>query len=61
MAVILHPEALEKAQKEVDTVVGADGLTMPEFANMDELPYCFALVKEVFRYMIPTFSDCAST
>ncbi|KLO19076.1 cytochrome P450 [Schizopora paradoxa] len=53
MAVILHPEALEKAQKELDSVVGADGSTIPGFANMDELPYCFALVKEVFRWNPP--------
>lgn len=51
MAVILYPETLEKAQKEVDRVVGADGSTMPVFANMDSLPYCFALVKEVLRYV----------
>ncbi len=51
MAVILYPEALEKAQKEMDSVVGADGTTMPVFANMNDLPYCFALVKEVLRYV----------
>ncbi len=51
VAVILHPETLERAQKEVDKVVGADGATMPVLANMDDLPYCYALVKEVLRYV----------
>ncbi|KLO13195.1 cytochrome P450 [Schizopora paradoxa] len=50
MAVILYPETLEKAQKEVDSVVGAEGSTMPTFANVDNMPYCFALVKEVLRW-----------
>lgn len=50
VAVILNPEALAKAQEELDSVVGADGTTMPVFANMDDLPYCFALVKEVLRW-----------
>ncbi len=38
VAVILNPEALAKAQEELDSVVGADGTTMPVFANMDDLP-----------------------
>lgn len=49
MAVILYPETLENAQKEVDSVVGAAGTAMPTFANVNDLPYCFALVKEVLR------------
>ncbi len=51
VAAILYPETLEKAQKEVDSAIGADGTTMPSFANMNDLPYCFALVKEVLRYV----------
>ncbi len=51
LAVVLYPETLEKAQKEVDNVIGADGSTMPVFTNMDDLPYCFAFVKEVLRYV----------
>ncbi len=57
VAVILYPETLEKAQKEMDNVIGADGSTMPSFANMDDLPYCFALVKEVLRYEQTTLQD----
>ncbi|KAJ7919719.1 cytochrome P450 [Mycena leptocephala] len=37
-----------KAQQELDSVCTSD--TMPGFAQMKDLPYCFALVKEVFRW-----------
>jgi hypothetical protein len=32
-----HPEVLEKAQKEIDTVVGSDRL--PTFEDRTSLPY----------------------
>ncbi|KAJ7099823.1 cytochrome P450 [Mycena epipterygia] len=48
MAMALYPEAQKKAQDEIDTVFGSD--TLPDFSKMKDLPYCFALVKEVFRW-----------
>ncbi|KAG6829029.1 hypothetical protein H0H87_012834 [Tephrocybe sp. NHM501043] len=63
MAMILFPEVLHKAHAEIDAVVGADGETVPSFEHLDQLPYCVALTKEVFRWMpaapggFPHFSD----
>lgn len=49
MAMILYPNILKQAQSEIDSVVGEDGLSMPTFEQFDKLPYCSAVVKEVFR------------
>jgi len=63
MAVIIYPETFKRAQEEIDRVVGADGSTMPTFKSMNDLPYCFALTKEIFRWMpsapggFPHYSD----
>ncbi|KAJ7307804.1 cytochrome P450 [Mycena albidolilacea] len=48
MAMVLNPEAAKKAQAEIDTVFNAD--TLPDFSRMKDLPYCFALLKEVIRW-----------
>lgn len=53
MAMVTYPECMKRAQYEIDTVLGTDGQTLPSFAHMDALPYCFALTKEVFRYVLP--------
>lgn len=44
----LFPDVLQKAQEEVDRVVGRDRL--PEFSDRDDLPYIRALMKELFRW-----------
>ncbi len=49
MAAILYPDTVRKAREEIDSVVGADGSTIPTFANVNDLPYCFAFAKEVLR------------
>jgi cytochrome P450 len=43
-----HPEAMAKAQKEIDSVVGLDRL--PTFADRENLPYVEALFNECIRY-----------
>jgi len=43
-----HPETQRKAQAEIDRVIGND--RFPTLANMPNLPYTEALVKEVFRW-----------
>ena len=43
-----HPETQRKAQAEIDRVIGNDRL--PTLADMPNLPYTRALVKEVFRW-----------
>lgn len=52
MAIVLHPHVLARAQAELDGVLGADGETIPGFAHIDELPYCVAVMKEVFRCVV---------
>ncbi|KAJ7360682.1 cytochrome P450 [Mycena albidolilacea] len=48
MAMALHPAQQKKAQQEIDSVFSAD--TIPDFSRMKDLPYCFALIKEVIRW-----------
>ncbi|KAG2008676.1 O-methylsterigmatocystin oxidoreductase [Coprinopsis cinerea AmutBmut pab1-1] len=48
VALALHPDVQEKAQAEIDAVVGSDRL--PEFSDLDHLPYIQAIVKEVSRW-----------
>lgn len=43
-----HPEAQARAQAELDSVVGTNRL--PEFSDIDDLPYINAIVTEVLRW-----------
>ena len=56
MAMILYPETLKRAQKEIDDVLIAEGLNPsehpPTFEHINRLPYCVALCKEVFRQVL---------
>ncbi|KAI0933847.1 hypothetical protein AcV5_005883 [Taiwanofungus camphoratus] len=47
-AMVLHPEVLKKAQKEIDVVVGQDRL--PEFDDRDKLPYVECVMQETMRW-----------
>ncbi|KAI0647836.1 cytochrome P450 [Trametes meyenii] len=48
LALSLHPEAQEKAQEELDAVVGPQRL--PDFDDQNELVYINAVVKEALRW-----------
>ncbi|KAJ5994575.1 hypothetical protein N7451_010299 [Penicillium sp. IBT 35674x] len=48
LAMALSPEAQQKAQSEIDRVIGTSQL--PTLADRDRLPYVNAVVKEVFRW-----------
>ncbi|THV03623.1 cytochrome P450 [Dendrothele bispora CBS 962.96] len=50
MAMLLYPNTMKKAQAELDAVMGSEGKFMPGFAHINQLPYCVALTKEVFRW-----------
>ena len=54
MALCLHPDVVEKAHREIDSVVGNERL--PTFEDRPHLPYINALVMEVFRWhaVVPT-------
>lgn len=43
-----HPEKLQRAQAELDAVIGQDRL--PELADIQNLPYVQAFIKEVIRW-----------
>lgn len=45
---VLHPDALKRAQEEIDLVVGPDRL--PTFSDRKDLPYIEALVQETLRW-----------
>lgn len=47
LSMSLYPAAQRKAQDEIDAVIGNDRL--PEFSDMDSLPYVKALTEEVWR------------
>lgn len=46
-ACMQHPGVMKKAQKEVDSVVGADRL--PSFGDVEKLPYIAAFISELLR------------
>jgi len=51
LAIVLHPDAREKSQDEIDAVVGSERLPEPE--DRTALPYLEALLKEVYRWNPP--------
>ncbi|KAJ3886163.1 cytochrome P450 [Lentinula edodes] len=48
LAMVIYPEVQDKAQQELDTVVGSGRL--PDFSDRGSLPYIDAIVKEVLRW-----------
>ncbi|PIL29259.1 cytochrome P450 [Ganoderma sinense ZZ0214-1] len=50
LAMAAHPHVLAKAQVELDAVVGPHRL--PEFSDMESLPYLRAVVKELLRWRV---------
>ena len=48
MTMALHPEVQRKAQEELDQVVGKGRL--PDYTDLDSLPYIQALLKELLRW-----------
>jgi cytochrome P450 len=48
LGLLRNPEALKKAQMELDTVVGHSRL--PDFSDYDSLPYIKAVAQETMRW-----------
>lgn len=46
LAMVLYPEVMRKAQRELDTVIEG----YPSFTDKDSLPYVDAIIKEVLRW-----------
>ncbi|EJF56159.1 cytochrome P450 [Dichomitus squalens] len=51
LAMVLYPDVRNRAQEELDRVVGNDRL--PDFTDRDRLPYISAIMKEVLRWHPP--------
>ena len=49
LAMICFPEVQIKAQAELDRVVSG---RLPDFSDMEELPYLSAVIKEVLRSVL---------
>jgi len=52
LLMVLHPDVLQKAQTEIDNVIGDAGL--PTLSDQAALPYLEAVLKEVYRWTAPT-------
>ncbi|TCD66189.1 hypothetical protein EIP91_001683 [Steccherinum ochraceum] len=50
LAMTLHPEIQERAQAELDLIVGSDFHRLPTFADRSSLPYVNAIILEVLRW-----------
>lgn len=48
MIMALHPSVMQKAQQELDAIIGPSRL--PTFADQPSLPYIQALIKEIHRW-----------
>lgn len=59
LAMLLHPDAQQKAQAELDTVIGNGRL--PTCTDRDSLPYVNALVLEIMRWhsAVPSGERCS--
>ncbi|KAH0581463.1 hypothetical protein H2248_012543 [Termitomyces sp. 'cryptogamus'] len=53
IAMVLYPHTMSTAQAEIDSVLEGDDESIPSFLMFTRLPYCVALVKEVFRWSPP--------
>lgn len=51
LAMILYPDVMQRAQSQIDTVVGRD--RFPTFDDMEKLPYIVALIHEALRWRPP--------
>ncbi|KAF5357256.1 hypothetical protein D9756_006490 [Leucocoprinus leucothites] len=51
LAMLLYPQVMKQAQKDIDSVVGRERL--PGFEDIDSLPYIRALIKEIGRWHPP--------
>jgi len=47
----VHPDIQRKAQKEIDRLLGGERL--PTLSDMDDLPYTYAILKEIYRWQTP--------
>ena len=49
LAFLIRPDVQERAQREIDGVL--EGKRLPDFEDMDRLPYVTAIAREVVRFV----------
>lgn len=59
LTIVLNPDAVRRAQKEIDAVVGNDRL--PDFGDREKLPYIEAFVEEAARWDLHLLSHQLSS
>ncbi len=52
LAMIQFPEVQQRAQEEIDRVIGSERL--PNFSDREDLPYLDCVLKELQRWTVPT-------
>ncbi|KAL7912932.1 cytochrome P450 [Trichoderma velutinum] len=50
LAIAKFPEVQEKAQEEIDKLIGTHPIRLPQFDDKERLPYTSAIVKEAIRW-----------
>ncbi|KAK1220843.1 hypothetical protein PQX77_016363 [Marasmius sp. AFHP31] len=50
LAMALHPEFQDRAQQEIDAVIGYGSGRVPDFEDRDKLPFVDAIIKEITRW-----------
>lgn len=49
LMMILYPDIMAKAQKEIDSIIGSDPERLPAIEDRSSLPYLECILKEVYR------------
>ena len=49
LAMLLYPDVQRRAHEELDRVLGREPTRLPDFGDVDSLPYITAMAKEVLR------------
>ena len=52
LAMVLHPEVVQRAREELERVVGTDRL--PSYSDQSNLPYVESVMKECLRWEVVT-------
>jgi len=62
MATLCHPQVVDKARSDLDSVLGVAG-RLPRIADMNKLPYISAIIKEAMRWrpVVPLIPSHHST
>lgn len=49
LMMVLYPDVMAKAQKEIDSIIGTDPERLPTIEDRSSLPYLECILKESYR------------